>query len=420
MNTRKLMADGLLEYIGQAGDDDQYADVEWLASKGAAKIDTGISGANNNLKIEMRFKYEGYTAYKSFYGTYTNENTDCTRLILSNADDGRMYAYLNSKAGGGLTSLTLNPKTGWHDFWMTKQQTSLDGVVTTTTGASGTAASTTQTIKLFTHSSTATDTTCTVYISAFKIWDGDYPLRDFVPKIRVRDGKPGMYDRIGHKFYTNIGTDTDFMWGPSAASYIQDGLILMLDGIENAGWGLHDAEASVWKNLADDTDGTLTDSGAWTSLGRTGVSGISDAIVRIPGRWDYYHVETCGYLGSKNNPADNQYMKLGRYGCAYKGNATAAAFISNGTTRWRVLDAIQSDTPFSFGLCTRPYSAFVNGVECSMVVDDSESYSGENDTQRFFVNCLGVLYAVRKYNRQLTAEEVAHNYRVDKMRFGLP
>ena len=37
---------------------------------------------------------------------------------------------------------------------------------------------------------------------------------------------------------------------PTAKSYVQDGLIAMWDGIENAGWGTHDASATVWKDLA--------------------------------------------------------------------------------------------------------------------------------------------------------------------------
>jgi hypothetical protein len=39
-----------------------------------------------------------------------------------------------------------------------------------------------------------------------------------------------------------------------------------------------------------------------------------------------------------------------------------------------------------------------------------------NDVKEWFK---GDLYAVRFYNRKLTAEEVARNYRVDKRRFGL-
>ena len=36
---------------------------------------------------------------------------------------------------------------------------------------------------------------------------------------------------------------------PTASDYVQDGLVAMWDGIENAGWGVHDPNATTWKDL---------------------------------------------------------------------------------------------------------------------------------------------------------------------------
>ena len=36
---------------------------------------------------------------------------------------------------------------------------------------------------------------------------------------------------------------------PTAKDYIQDGLVAMWDGIENAGWGTHNSSATTWKDL---------------------------------------------------------------------------------------------------------------------------------------------------------------------------
>lgn len=41
---------------------------------------------------------------------------------------------------------------------------------------------------------------------SFKIWDGTTLVRDFVPVVRSRDGVAGLYDMVGHKFYTNAGS----------------------------------------------------------------------------------------------------------------------------------------------------------------------------------------------------------------------
>ena len=45
--------------------------------------------------------------------------------------------------------------------------------------------------------------------------------------------------------------------GYTAKDYVQDGLIAMWDGIENAGWGVHDTNATVWKDLVGGNDATL-------------------------------------------------------------------------------------------------------------------------------------------------------------------
>ena len=37
--------------------------------------------------------------------------------------------------------------------------------------------------------------------------------------------------------------------GYTAKDYVQDGLIAMWDGIENTGWGVHDPNATTWKDL---------------------------------------------------------------------------------------------------------------------------------------------------------------------------
>ena len=39
--------------------------------------------------------------------------------------------------------------------------------------------------------------------------------------------------------------------GYTARDYVQDGLVAMWDGIENAGWGVHDPNATVWTDLVN-------------------------------------------------------------------------------------------------------------------------------------------------------------------------
>ena len=52
----------------------------------------------------------------------------------------------------------------------------------------------------------------------------------------------------------------------TATDYVQDGLIAMWDGIENAGFGIHDSEAAIWKDLTENGF-DLTVNNAWTKIG---------------------------------------------------------------------------------------------------------------------------------------------------------
>ena len=49
---------------------------------------------------------------------------------------------------------------------------------------------------------------------------------------------------------------------PTAKSYVQDGLIAMWDGIENAGVGVHDASATTWKDLSGNNNDLVLQNGA--------------------------------------------------------------------------------------------------------------------------------------------------------------
>ena len=46
--------------------------------------------------------------------------------------------------------------------------------------------------------------------------------------------------------------------GKTARDYVQDGLVAMWDGIENAGYGIHDTNATTWKNLIGDMAWDMT------------------------------------------------------------------------------------------------------------------------------------------------------------------
>jgi len=66
-------------------------------------------------------------------------------------------------------------------------------------------------------------------------------------------------DSIGDIVKSNIGLrnilcqDIPQEYVP-ASTYVQDGLIAMWDAIENVGWGMHDSNATIWKDLIGSND----------------------------------------------------------------------------------------------------------------------------------------------------------------------
>lgn len=223
----------------------------------------------------------------------------------------------------------------------------------------------------------------------------------------------------------------------SAKSYVQDGLVAMWDGIENAGWGLHDPNATVWKNLVGDTlDLTVNSSAARFTdrcLERTTNNNVPAAI--FSGKPECVCIEivsdrsgllfnyTLGSHGVVNNVRYAMHdvsgggYRVGKVNGQHKRVNTDAGYVSGAsllTINYTAMDAYVIN------------SVFVDG-EQKNIVDDS---SGENGAGDFCImgrsiytynfGATGKIFRVTLYSRALTADEIAANYAVDKARFNLP
>lgn len=72
--------------------------------------------------------------------------------------------------------------------------------------------------------------------------------------------------------------------GLNAFSYIQKGLAACYDGIENAGAGVHDPNATTWVDLTGHgNDGTVGSGITWTANGWVCTGGVDTPIVIGPG-----------------------------------------------------------------------------------------------------------------------------------------
>ena len=244
--------------------------------------------------------------------------------------------------------------------------------------------------------------------------------------------------------------------GSLDAGYVTKDLALRLDGIDNAGVGVHDASANVWKDLsgngrdaflAGNADGTShwTDKGfyfnrnavfattAQFQLGnRYTIEGLVDSA-----KTDYPDAGVNGQvfcnsvnnLRSANSPSYNGWLY-------YHKNTGKWMFLAGDVTEagWGVDNTTLSDATLSY------FTAFRNGpfvsLTNSVAIPPSGQWAGgaKDDVPPDDIWCFGANSATavrsgnqwnfkgtvksfRAYTRLLTDEELAHNRAVDDARF---
>ena len=236
----------------------------------------------------------------------------------------------------------------------------------------------------------------------------------------------------------SVGTGAET---PTAKDYVQDGLVAMWDGIENAGWGLHDPNATVWKDLVGGNNLTMYNHGTHYEhfFSDDSLQGAcywsNDQMIKemtsavFSDGFTYEEVRTrtgfSGLVGSPNLGIGNWFQSGG-----YIGNQTFIRYRNTGPTYF----PMSSDAPYSF---VRSCAVDSNGAAMKLFIDgsfkqsipagsistfsSSAVYIGFNldtvdESSKFPI----LIHNVRIYSRALTAAEIAANYAIDKQRFNLP
>lgn len=192
----------------------EYQETQYLSGSFTSYIDTGVSGNNDDLVIDLAFSIDKYAQYYPIYGNYISETTNVTRLILG-AQDGYGYSYTNVLA----TTPTQVPLVTNDSIIHIRASQSHcivnDQVFSRHPITKGTL--NTGNIALFNRSvnnptqNMSTDITVKVYHC--KMYTGDTLIRDFIPCFRKSDNKPGMYDLVSKEFFTSVGPG-EFTYGP--------------------------------------------------------------------------------------------------------------------------------------------------------------------------------------------------------------
>ena len=212
---------------------------------------------------------------------------------------------------------------------------------------------------------------------------------------------------------------------PTAKDYAQSGLVAMWDGIENAGWGVHDAAATTWQDLVNGI--TLTSANGYFSATETSMAWTSRDRLRCYN--DTIKTAMCSTSQTLEVGITNSNLPVSLNGV---NGIISVAYGQIGA---------QSDGATSFGQ-SKSYDGFVryvltgDGTTGRLYYNGQEVGSSTNIvnssaklSNQFIVNgnaissgttSTGSVKYIRIYSRALTASEIAANYAIDKARFGLP
>lgn len=227
---------------------------------------------------------------------------------------------------------------------------------------------------------------------------------------------------------------------PTARDYVQDGLVVMWDGIENAGWGVHNSSATTWKDLIGNYSLPLMSGGSWeddciVGDGTAPAAGTNDGpsdTLKQPFAEVVYHSLAAPArnvvvvsFGLKYSGSENYYKVFGlsdSRGTVYfdangrlakvtgdtylAAHTVSMASTARGTNQGYYVDAVARSWSGGDGSGSFNKGVFV----CAM----ANSGVGWMQPSKSKVHC------IRFYSRVLTSAEVAHNYTVDKARFNLP
>lgn len=284
---------------------------------------------------------------------------------------------------------------------------------------------------------------CRLYY--FKLWVDGVLVVDAIP---VRKGSKGfLYDRISGEPLETLGGG-DFIVGPdkrqyTALDYVQDGLIAMWDGIENAGWGTH-GNVSSWRNLGSRFGDFILDGNfEWLDdcIKTNGYAGkligkITDRplTVEICSQIDEYNE-----LGTYKNAVliqfghDTSSFMMYAWGDRLSvgvdetavGYSNQSSFASIGS----IADSIGKKNTYSAFISNS--SNYASNIHLDGVLQSNLKSQGQGAGNAGFATLgnqtttnqyrpfFGRVYSIRFYDRELTDAEVAKNYVIDHRRFGL-
>lgn len=254
-----------------------------------------------------------------------------------------------------------------------------------------------------------------------------------------------------------IASDENHRIKVESDEYVRTGLILHLDGINNTGNG-HSSTTTTWKDLSNTGNDAILNNIPETS---TEDSGWGENYLALNGIDDYVSVDrttngdfTIEFLAKNIEVINNR-----EYGSLFMINNWASNAIiptiqlfsdersdsgNKGKIYYRILvPADEENTTYaerSYNTYTEHSASYIISKRDGKIKLYKNGQIHQEDDNNVFINRINMqnmnieigrwyhtsnsyvkekVNAMRIYNCALTDEEVAHNYRVDKLRFGL-
>lgn len=218
----------------------------------------------------------------------------------------------------------------------------------------------------------------------------------------------------------------------TASAYVQDGLIAMWDGIENAGWGVHDPSAPVWKDLVGNLDlqGVISSDLYFTDNALHAANGkyFEGDLSQVPTGLSNITFEACWNRLDKFNTSADSNQTIGQLVIDVFGNRfwfkTAEAqngYMQDVSGRAKEGEPFVQTMTGVYGGSLDSISAWINGSPFALTTP----YGSAPRINRVRVgsgwnNPTSEHHNIRVYSRVLSAEEIRHNYEIDRIRFNLP
>ena len=221
---------------------------------------------------------------------------------------------------------------------------------------------------------------------------------------------------------------------PTAKDYVQSGLIAMWDGIENAGWGVHDASATTWKDLIGSMN-MIINHGSWgdtsficdngNTCGAYNANPIdpitAEVLFRTKTSYDTATFQECHIIDFNAvkmlNVILNDTTQLG-IGYSFYTATSPRRYVNTGHSFADVLSSVSinyKDNDYYYNAIAQT----VGTQDATVGVPARLEINGRSSS--FPSKCWdGEIYCIRLYSRALNADEIARNYAIDKARFNLP